>query len=1291
MSNIAFSGLFSGLSTDELITALVSLRRTPITQLENLAEQRLYEKTAYTLVNTRVLGVKASLLNLRLESTFRSKTATSSQPGLLSAIAGLNAQAANHSISIQSIAAGAKAITGLNDKGLERAALKMAYGNTAGIASIAMSANSFGGTRALGDTRIIDTLQAGTGSAEITVGDRIKVDVTLKDTSTNTIYFDFADDGTDTLERLRQTIQAAFQGEAQVSLEANGGFLITETNSTGANTISLDALTFEDQDYSGSTLTFTTGNTTAGNVATYRTLTGSRTFTTGSSATIATGAELLTALDQYTGGALSGDETIQISGTQYDGDDVSGSLAVTGATTLNDLITELQTQFNDGANPPWETTVTLENGKIVLRDQASGTSTTSISMYFDDPDGSLNLNTGTFVTTDAGSSDISQTIRTSGLTVEATGKHLVRATEGRGGVVTGTVSLEADTILSSLGVTETALFTIDRDNGGGAVDPVSVFGVNDRSTVQELIDAINAQVPGVTAQLADDGAGSYNLQILASKGGVDIRLTDDAAGNGILENVIDPDGTSTDTDISTLADAALSSVDASTAVTTDYTLTTTYTPSNGGPVQRRTVVGTEGSDITTLIEGAIIQGYAGAFTEGDALLYAAKNSELKVSPATSTYILGQAGIGDPTSTDTPPVNIYTYIDQSNLNITATAGTFTINGVQMTLDSVSTQTTDEMIGLINSSGTGVLVEYDSVHDRFMIHRPDAGNTNPITLGGVGDTSNILTALGLTTGAGAVQFAGTAESDTNTESALAYSGLTIPVVSGTFTINGVKITVSTSTDSLDDIIDRINDAPAGVTASYDSKQDRLVLSQDLDEPPLFNRIQIGSATDTSNFWSAMRLTDTYQTSQEIGSSRTQAILTVDGTNYQRDHNEIDDIINDVTLNLKGITTNPVALDIEADTSRATEALRDFVVAYNELQELVDIDPLTDDEQSQLAPLTDSERAKLTFTEIDAYELNREDYAIQDFLFGSSTLNRLDSSLRRTMIAPVESVVEGETSALFELGISTGDVGFGVELASTSFLVKDSVDPDVILSELENNYTLQSALENRADEVFAMFGNEMSSETVITGDVDITVGITLGSEMTFTVGNGTTQATVNFTSGFHSSSQIFSTIQNAIGIAGLANDIRVFQGVGGGLQFESSVETGRARISIQDPGGAERISNVFGIGSQTVVGSEAINNAGLSRRLDAFLDGYTGTYGILRQKIRTGGLIDQELLRIGKRMDDYEYRLSLYELRLRRQFASMEVALASFEQTSQFLEARLNASSGTQGTSQGIGTGI
>ena len=61
--------------------------------------------------------------------------------------------------------------------------------------------------------------------------------------------------------------------------------MLTEADPTVAGNITLSSITFNDTDYSGSTLSIGTGNSYTGGVAVANTVTGTETFTTGSTAT----------------------------------------------------------------------------------------------------------------------------------------------------------------------------------------------------------------------------------------------------------------------------------------------------------------------------------------------------------------------------------------------------------------------------------------------------------------------------------------------------------------------------------------------------------------------------------------------------------------------------------------------------------------------------------------------------------------------------------------------------------------------------------------------------------------------------------------------------------------------------------------------------------------------------------------------------------------------------------------------------------------------------------------------
>lgn len=79
----------------------------------------------------------------------------------------------------------------------------------------------------------------------------------------------------------------------------------------------------------------------------------------------------------------------------------------------------------------------------------------------------------------------------------------------------------------------------------------------------------------------------------------------------------------------------------------------------------------------------------------------------------------------------------------------------------------------------------------------------------------------------------------------------------ITSGTFKINGVAISIDTSVDSLNDVIDRINSSGAGVTASLvnDAQGRPNLLQIEANTPG--GPIQLGAGSDTSNFLAATRV--------------------------------------------------------------------------------------------------------------------------------------------------------------------------------------------------------------------------------------------------------------------------------------------------------------------------------------------------------------------------------------------------------------------------------------------------
>ncbi len=110
----------------------------------------------------------------------------------------------------------------------------------------------------------------------------------------------------------------------------------------------------------------------------------------------------------------------------------------------------------------------------------------------------------------------------------------------------------------------------------------------------------------------------------------------------------------------------------------------------------------------------------------------------------------------------------------------TSGTFTINGVQFTVDS-TTDSLSDLISQINASSAGVVAQYNTSTSQITLTSATAGPQS-ILLGATGDTSNFLTATGLKTG---TTIAGTQ-------------------ASLTYTQNNVEQTVYSSTDSFNNVV-------------------------------------------------------------------------------------------------------------------------------------------------------------------------------------------------------------------------------------------------------------------------------------------------------------------------------------------------------------------------------------------------------------------------------------------------------------------------------------------------------
>ena len=290
---------------------------------------------------------------------------------------------------------------------------------------------------------------------------------------------------------------------------------------------------------------------------------------------------------------------------------------------------------------------------------------------------------------------------------------------------------------------------------------------------------------------------------------------------------------------------------------------------------------------------------------------------------------------------------YAQITPSNGDPSKGGASVTVDGVKINYD-VTSQSLDFILNSITAAVRGApggdaqfLATTAPGTDTVVFSSSD----KPITLGSAGDNGNILQVFkldqaqlvntgtsGLITAVGGVggvnqvlafnsqnQFGTTTDANYN-----------VPVTSGTFTINGVTISVDNTKDALVDVLKRINASAAGVNAAFNPETGQITITNTGTGP---QSIVLGSGSDTSNFLSASGLTGAGSTST-IGKQASVTVQNPGGstTTVYSNSNTISTAIPGVNLNLLQATNTASTLTVSSDTTGLVSAINTFVSTYN-----------------------------------------------------------------------------------------------------------------------------------------------------------------------------------------------------------------------------------------------------------------------------------------------------------------------------------------------------------------------
>jgi flagellar hook-associated protein 2 len=247
------------------------------------------------------------------------------------------------------------------------------------------------------------------------------------------------------------------------------------------------------------------------------------------------------------------------------------------------------------------------------------------------------------------------------------------------------------------------------------------------------------------------------------------------------------------------------------------------------------------------------------------------------------------------------------------------------------------------------------------------------------------------------------------------AVGLGGLALTTASGTF-----NITIDSSNNTLAGLATAINAAntgttPSGVSASVitDSSGARLIIKGATGAANSFSLAANGADADLTRF-----------ASTGTGAAMTQAqpaqdaIVRMDGVDTTHSSNTVTDLIAGVSLNLVSAKIGTtVSLGVTRPTDAITQAVNDFVSAYNSLK-----------------------------SEIDTATAIGSGGAGQGPLYGNSAIREMQRQLRKISSTALSSFPNGPQT-LAEIGVSTGQDGTltvnSTKLASALATYPDAVE--------------------------------------------------------------------------------------------------------------------------------------------------------------------------------------------------------------------------------------------------------
>ena len=528
---------------------------------------------------------------------------------------------------------------------------------------------------------------------------------------------------------------------------------------------------------------------------------------------------------------------------------------------------------------------------------------------------------------------------------------------------------------------------------------------------------------------------------------------------------------------------------------------------------------------------------------------------------------------------------------------------------------------------------------------------------------------------------------------------------------FTIDGVtkNLAINSSNNTLDGIASAINEESAlGASATVINNGSGYQLVITSNETGVAKAIEINVTDSDGNNIDGAGLS---QLSYAVGAQNltqnqaaTDASFNFNGIAITRTSNTVDDLVEGLTIELKGTNTgSPASLTVERDDDVVVEKVQEFVDKYNALRELIV-------ENSQIDP---------------------SNPAAAGLLVGDTATRAISNQIRNILGRTIEGLGNDPVRGLAEVGISTNNDTGNLQFNESEFREKLESSPESVAAVFsKQGRTTDGQVEflragsdtkpgsydinvtQLATKGAFTAASALAANTVIDGDND-----------TFTLSiDGNSSATITLTAGTYNQSDLVAEIQSQIDAdqnlsnAGVSLVVALdgsnqltftsnSYGSNSQVQFLGVDATTLTTLGIDAVAGAAgldvegTINGVAATGTgQVLSGASGTDVAGLLVEIQGGTTGSRGSVSyiegvgeklvdLINNFLSVDGTITAKNERLNSELDSIalsraklEERLTNLESNLVRQFTAADILIAQLNSTQDFIKGQLEALAGT-----------